>query len=113
GTQVVVQELSDCQLEQWKHDPGETHFWRESGAVASQFHDPPSLEPYSSDLVAADRGIVLGKKSGLGWIRIKAEELGLDLPEERRAEVLAQVKALGARKRGLVTDEEFRELAGG
>ena len=108
-----VQELSGYQLEPWKPVTGETLFRRESGAVASQFHDPPSIEPYSSDLVAADRGIVLGKKSGLDSIRIKAEELGLDLPEERRAEVLAQVKALGARKRGLVTDEEFRELAGG
>ena len=44
---------------------------------------------------------------------IKTEELGLDLPDERRAEVLAKVKALGARKRGLVTDDEFRELARG
>ena len=108
-----VQELSGYELEPWKPVTGETLFRRESGAVASQFHDPPSIEPYSSDLVAADRGIVLGKKSGLDSIRIKAEELGLDLPEERRAEVLAQVKALGAQKRGLVTDEEFRELAGG
>ena len=108
-----VQELSGYELEPWKPVTGETLFRRESGAVASQFHDPRSIEPYSSDLVAAERGIVLGKKSGLDSIRIKAEELGLDLPEERRAEVLAQVKALGARKRGLVTDEEFRELAGG
>jgi len=108
-----VQELSGYELEPWKPVTGETLFRRESGAVASQFHDPRSIEPYSSDLVAAERGIVLGKKSGLDSIRIKAEELGLDLPEERRAEVLAQVKALGAQKRGLVTDEEFRELAGG
>ena len=108
-----VQELSGYELEPWKPVTGETLFRRESGAVASQFHDPRSIEPYSSDLVAAERGIVLGKKSGLDSIRIKAEELGLDLPEERRAEVLAQVKALGARRRGLVTDEEFRELAGG
>jgi isopropylmalate/homocitrate/citramalate synthase len=107
-----VQELSDYELEPWKPVTGETLFRRESGAVASQFHDPPSIEPYSSDLVAAERGIVLGKKSGLDSIRVKADELGLDLPEERRAEVLAEVKALGARKRGLVTDEEFRELAG-
>ena len=92
---------------------GETLFRRESGAVASQFHDPPSIEPYSSELVRAERGIVLGKKSGLASIRIKAEQLGLDLPEERRAEVLARVKELGARKRGLVSDEEFRDLAGG
>jgi isopropylmalate/homocitrate/citramalate synthase len=108
-----VRELSGYELEPWKPVTGETLFRRESGAVASQFHDPPSIEPYSSDLVAAERGIVLGKKSGLDSIRIKAEELGLDLPEERRAEVLAEVKALGARKRGLVTDEEFRELSGG
>src|SRR5207247_5805018 len=105
----TVQELSGYALDPWKPVTGETLFRRESGAVASQFHDPPSIEPYSSRLVAAERGIVLGKKSGLDSIRIKAEELGLDVPEERCAEVLAKVKALGARKRGLVSDEEFRE----
>ncbi|MDQ2910517.1 MAG: homoaconitate hydratase [Actinomycetota bacterium] len=108
-----VRELSGYALEPWKPVTGETLFRRESGAVASQFHDPPSIEPYSSELVRAERGVVLGKKSGLDSIRIKAEELGLDVPEERRAEVLAKVKELGTRKRGLVTDEEFRELAGG
>jgi isopropylmalate/homocitrate/citramalate synthase len=107
-----VQELSGYALEPWKPVTGETLFRRESGAVASQFHDPPSIEPYSSELVATERGVVLGKKSGLDSIRIKAEELGLDLPEERRAEVLARVKELGTRKRGLVTDDEFKELAG-
>jgi len=105
-----VQELSRYALEPWKPVTGETLFRRESGAVASQFHDPPSIEPYSSALVAAERGIVLGKKSGLDSIRIKAEELGLDVPEDRRAELLAQVKELGARKHGLVSDDEFREL---
>jgi isopropylmalate/homocitrate/citramalate synthase len=108
-----VRELSGYALEPWKPLTGETLFRRESGAVASQFHDPPSIEPYSSELVAAQRGIVLGKKSGLDSIRIKAEELGLDLPEERHADVLARVKELGTRKRGLVTDDEFRELARG
>jgi isopropylmalate/homocitrate/citramalate synthase len=108
-----VRELSGYQLEPWKPVTGETLFRRESGAVASQFHDPPSIEPYSSELVQAERGIVLGKKSGLDSIRIKAEELGLDVPEERRSELLARVKELGARKRSLVTDAEFRELAGG
>jgi isopropylmalate/homocitrate/citramalate synthase len=105
-----VRELSGYELEPWKPIVGENLFTRESGAVASQFHDPPSIEPYSSELVGAERKIVLGKKSGLDSIRIKAEELGLDVPEERRAEVLARVKELGARKRGLVTDDEFRRL---
>jgi isopropylmalate/homocitrate/citramalate synthase len=112
-TSHTVQQLSGYALEPWKPVTGETLFRRESGAVASQFHDPPSIEPYSSQLVAAERGIVLGKKSGLDSIRIKAEELGLEVPEERRADVLARVKELGARKRGLVTDEEFRELVDG
>jgi isopropylmalate/homocitrate/citramalate synthase len=106
-----VQELSGYGLAPWKPLTGETLFRRESGAVASQFHDPPSIEPYSSELVGAERAIVLGKKSGLDSIRIKAEELGLDVPEGRHAELLAQVKELGTRKRGLVTDDEFRELA--
>jgi isopropylmalate/homocitrate/citramalate synthase len=108
-----VQALSGYALEPWKPVTGETLFRRESGAVASQFHDPPSIEPYSARLVAAERGIVLGKKSGLDSIRIKAEELGLDVPDERRGELLAQVKELGARKRGLVTDDEFRRLFDG
>ncbi len=106
-----VQELSGYELEPWKPLTGENLFRRESGAVASQFHDPEAIEPYSSELVAADRGIVLGKKSGLDSIRIKAEELGLEIPEDRRAEILAAVKKLGTEKRGLVTDDEFRNLA--
>jgi isopropylmalate/homocitrate/citramalate synthase len=106
-----VQELSGYELEPWKPLTGENLFRRESGAVASQFHDPEAIEPYSSELVVAERGIVLGKKSGLDSIRIKAEELGLEIPEDRRADVLAAVKKLGTEKRGLVTDDEFRSLA--
>jgi isopropylmalate/homocitrate/citramalate synthase len=105
-----VRELSGYELEPWKPVTGETLYRRESGAVASQFHDPPSIEPYSSELVAAERGIVLGKKSGLDSIRIKAAELGLDVPDERHAELLAAVKELGTRKRGLVDDDEFAAL---
>jgi isopropylmalate/homocitrate/citramalate synthase len=108
-----VRELSGYAVAPWKPLTGETLFRRESGAVASQFHDPPSIEPYSSELVGAERGIVLGKKSGLDSIRIKAAELGLDVPEERRAELLSAVKRLGTEKRGLVTDDEFRGLVAG
>src|SRR5512133_2716613 len=105
--------LSGYELEPYKPLVGENLFRRESGAVASQFHDPQAIEPYSSDVVAAQRGIVLGKKSGIDSIRIKAEELGLDLDEDTQRELLAKVKELGTEKRDVVTDEEFRELAGG
>ena len=105
--------LSGYELEPYKPLVGENLFTRESGAVASQFHDPPAIEPYSSDLVGAGRRIVLGKKSGLDSIRIKAKELGLDLDADAERGLLERVKELGTRKRGLVTDDEFRDLARG
>ena len=106
-----VRELSGYQLEPWKPLVGDTLFRRESGAVASQFHDPPSIEPYSAEVVAAERAIVLGKKSGIDSIRIKAAELGLELSEEEERALLEAVKARGAEKRGLVSDDELAELA--
>jgi len=106
----LVRERSGYRLEPWKPLTGENLFTRESGAVASQFHDPPSIEPYASDLVGAERSIVLGKKSGLDSIRLKAEELGLEVPPERYPELLAEVKRQGARARRLVSDLEFRAI---
>lgn len=50
-------------LDAWKPLVGENLFMRESGAVASQFHIPEAIEPYSSELVNAKRSIVLGKKA--------------------------------------------------
>ena len=107
---AVVRDLGGYELEPWKSVVGENLFVRESGAVAAQFHDPPAIEPFSSTLVGAERRIVLGKKSGLDSIRIKADELGLDVPEEQRPALLDAVKRLGTEKRGLVTDDEFRGL---
>jgi isopropylmalate/homocitrate/citramalate synthase len=108
-----VQELSGYALEPWKPVVGENLFTRESGAVASQFHDPPAIEPFASDLVGAERRIVLGKKSGIDSIRIKLDELGLDVPEDRHRELLAEVKRIAAERKGLVPDEELRRLVEG
>jgi isopropylmalate/homocitrate/citramalate synthase len=109
-TSELVRSLSGYSLDPWKPITGDTLFTRESGAVASQFHDPPAIEPYSSELVAAERCIVLGKKSGLDSIRIKLDELGIERPEDDWPDLLSAVKELGASKHGLVTDEEFREI---
>jgi isopropylmalate/homocitrate/citramalate synthase len=109
----LVQERAGTPLPSWKAVTGDALFTRESGAVAAQFHDPPAIEPYSSELVGATRGIVLGKKSGIDSIRIAAERLGLDVPEELQAEVLAAVKDAGVREGRLVTDEEFVRLVEG
>ena len=106
----TVRRLAGYHLEPWKPVVGETLFMRESGAVATQFHIPEAIEPYSSELVQAKRELVLGKKSGIDSIEIKARELGLNVPQEKRVALLAAVKQRSIEKRGLVTDEEFREM---
>jgi len=108
-----LRELSGYELEPFKPVFGQNLFTRESGAVAAQFHEPEAIEPYASAVVGAERRIVLGKKSGIDSIRIKAQELGLELSEDEQRRLLAEVKRRGTEKRGLVTDEEFRELARG
>ena len=106
----VVSRASGYTLEAWKPLVGENLFMRESGAVASQFHIPEAIEPYSSELVNAKRTIVLGKKSGLDSIDLKCKELGIVIATELRAPILAAVKKRAIAKRGLLTDEEFREI---
>jgi isopropylmalate/homocitrate/citramalate synthase len=106
----LVAERAGTPLPPWKAVTGEALFVRESGAVAAQFHDPPAIEPYASELVGAERGIVLGKKSGIDSIRIALERLGLEVAKERQPDVLAAVKKLGTTKKRLVTDTELRRI---
>ena len=106
----IVRQAGGYQVDGWKPVVGENLYVRESGAVASQFHIPEAIEPYSADIVAAERRIVLGKKSGLDSIRLKARELGIELAEEQVAPVLAEVKTLGSKSRRLLSDDEFRRI---
>jgi isopropylmalate/homocitrate/citramalate synthase len=106
----VVRRAADYKVDSWKPLVGENLFMRESGAVASQFHIPEAIEPYSAELVAAERKIVLGKKSGLDSIELKAKELQLQIPQDKRDAVLAAVKKTAIEKRRLVSDQEFREI---
>jgi isopropylmalate/homocitrate/citramalate synthase len=110
GVSEVVSKSSGYTLDAWKPLVGENLFMRESGAVATQFHIPEAIEPYSSDLVNARRSIVLGKKSGPDSIVLKSKELGLTITPEQRAPILAEVKKRSIAKRGLLTDEEFRSI---
>ena len=107
---ALVQQAADYQVDNWRPVVGENLFTRESGAVANQFHIPEAIEPYSADLVSSPRRIVLGKKSGLVSIKLKAEELGLDVPPDKHAELLAKVKEQATAAGRLMTDDEFIQL---
>jgi len=106
----IVQKAGGYTVDAWKPLVGQNLFMRESGAVASQFHIPEAIEPYSSKLVNAERHIVLGKKSGLDSVDLKAKELTITFPEDQRAPILAAVKKRAIAKRGLLSDEEFRQI---
>jgi len=106
----LVRRAAGYEVEPWKPVVGDNLFMRESGAVASQFHIPEAIEPFSAELVGATRAIVLGKKSGIDSVAIKAKELGIPLTAEEQQASLVAVKRAGTEKRGLVTDDEFRAI---
>jgi homocitrate synthase NifV len=114
----VVRRAAGYSLEAWKPLVGQNLFMRESGAVASQFHLPEAIEPYSAEIVQAERRIVLGKKSGLDSIDLKCKELGVTIAVEERGPVLAAVKQAAVKqaaagKPGLVSDDSFRQILAG
>jgi len=106
----IVKQAGGYQVDGWKPVVGENLFVRESGAVANQFHIPQAIEPYSAEIVNAERKIVLGKKSGLVSIEIKARELGLELAKEDYAAVLSEVKSRATAAQRLLGDDEFRTV---
>jgi isopropylmalate/homocitrate/citramalate synthase len=109
----LVQRAAGYTVDAWKPLVGQNLFVRESGAVASQFHLPEAIEPYSAEIVNAERRIVMGKKSGLDSIDLKCKELGIAIAPEQRGPILAAVKKAAVSKRALVTDEEFRRILAG
>lgn len=104
----MVQTHGKYTVDSWKPVVGKFIFTRESGGVVSQFHMPQAIEPYSSEILATDRHVALGKKAGLANVKIKLEELGLDAPQDKHGTILEKVKALGTAEKRLVTDDEFR-----
>ena len=106
----LVQQAGDYTVDGWKPVVGEFLYTRESGAVANQFHIPEAIEPYSADIVSAARKIVLGKKSGLSNIKLKLQDLGLEVDADKHADILNDVKVRATAAQRLMSDDEFRAV---
>ncbi len=106
----IVQQAGDYTVDGWKPVVGEFLYTRESGAVANQFHIPEAIEPYSAEIVNAARKIVLGKKSGLSNIKLKLQDLGLEVAADKHADILNDVKVQATAAQRLMTDDEFRAV---
>jgi len=107
----LVEKLSGIAIPYNMPIAGAAAYMKESGVginVASKY--PQVTFPISEKYVGAERKIVLGKKSGKESVKVKLEEYGLELDEEKAAVLLSEIKSLSIKERRLVTDEEFKEL---
>lgn len=108
----LAEKLTKIPLSPLKPVTGEYVFMRESGVTAAQLIAyPPSVEGYSPEVVGRERGILLSKKSGKKSVGYKLEQFNIQATSEQTDEVLSKVKELGVKKKGLVSEDEFKEIA--
>jgi isopropylmalate/homocitrate/citramalate synthase len=107
----LVEELSGVRLQVNKPIVGRGIFSHESGGtVAGILEMPFAGELYAPELVGQTRKIVLGKKSGRASIEFRLKELGLSVPDQHIATILARVKEEAIKNKRPISDEEFRAI---
>jgi methanogen homocitrate synthase len=91
---------------------GDRNFTRESGiGVDLVVKEPLAMFGTHPSLTGRKGEVVLGKKSGKLSITYNLEKMGItDADDDAIGEMLKRVKDKGIEKRGLLTDEEFREI---
>jgi isopropylmalate/homocitrate/citramalate synthase len=108
----MVEDLSGVRLQQHKAVVGRHAFSHESGMVVAGVYKNSFVgEAYIPEAVGQKREILIGKKIGGKAFVKKLEERGINLPENEKRELLAQVKAYAIAHKRTLTDEEFFTLA--
>ncbi|MCK4794147.1 MAG: hypothetical protein KAV87_61035 [Desulfobacteraceae bacterium] len=107
----LAEKLTGIPISPLKPVVGENVFKRESGVTAAQLISfPPAVEGYSPEVVGREREVLLSKKSGKKSIEYKLGQLGAKATQIQVDETLKKVKELGIQKKGLVSNEEFRNI---
>jgi isopropylmalate/homocitrate/citramalate synthase len=107
----IVEEISKIPISPLKPVVGENVFKRESGVTAAQLISfPPAVEGYSPELLGREREVLLSKKSGKKSVEFKLGKLNLQVSSAQADEVLRRVKELGVQKKGLVSDDELKDI---
>ena len=107
----MVERMTKIPISPLKPVVGDFVFKRESGVTAAQvIAFPPSVEPYSPELLGREREILLSKKSGKRSVEYKLQKAGISANEKQLESILDKVKTLGTKKKGLVSDEEFKQI---
>ena len=95
---------------------GTNVFAHESGIhVAAMLNCPMTYESLPPEAVGNERHIIMGKKTGVNYVKKRLVDMSIDATEEQAAEICRRVKELGERI-GRVNDEQFgrivREIMG-
>lgn len=112
----LVMKLSGLEVPPQRPFVGEKAYTIESGIVAGWYRNayeqnPTTVFPLLPEFVGHKRPeVIMGKKSGLDNILIWAEKLRLKIPEEKKLDILRQVKKRSHDLRRALTDKEFREI---
>jgi methanogen homocitrate synthase len=111
----LVSRLSNFPTAANKPILGSRNFTRESGiGVDLVVKEPLAMFGTHPAITGRKGDVVLGKKSGKASITYTLERMGIAGADDAAVnEMLKQVKDRGIAKRGLVSDEEFREIADG
>lgn len=112
----MAEELSGAKLAAGKPIVGENCFKWESGMAVTYLNNlrgaglTTAATAIMPEFVGQKFDVVLGKKSGRHSIEAKLNEFKLKASEEQIKRILAKVKALSIRKKGLITDAEFKSI---
>lgn len=108
----LVEKLSGVPIAGNKPFAGARNYTRESGIGVDLVTKQP-LAMFATDPEYFGRrgDIVLGKKSGKASITYYLDQMGIKASEDQIAAMLEQVKSFGERKKGLLTADEFADIA--
>jgi isopropylmalate/homocitrate/citramalate synthase len=112
----LVRELSRTTIPSNRPIVGETLLDVESGIVASwvrrcRAENPLELGPFLPSLVGQKPvEIVMGKSSGIDCVAEWLEIINADASLEQREAIVQKVKQFSIEKKGLLTEEEFKQI---
>jgi homocitrate synthase NifV len=112
GLSALVADLSGRPLPEEKPVVGSAAFRHESGIhCGGLLKDPRTYEPFQPEETGhAPSQLVMGRHSGTRVLRHKLEALKLIVPDERLADLLAEIRQLAAQQKNHLTDEELKIL---
>jgi isopropylmalate/homocitrate/citramalate synthase len=112
----LIRQLSPLEIPNNRQIVGDDLFDMESGIITDWWqncrHDHPlEVFPFHWDLVGGKAPrVVLGKKSGRASIALRLEEMGIEATAGQMLDMMWRVKDKSIAKKGLLTDEEFKEI---